>query len=558
MKRLWLALVPCWLGCTAVIGGDGAGGPLGGSGAAAGGEGSGASAAGGTDPGVAVLPGGVTLEGKPVYYRVVRLTHQQWENAARDLLKLPAAPGLSTGFSPDPPDVKFRNNERALDVTSVLRTDYQRAAEKLAEQVTSDAAALGRLGAAGDSVGLIRSLGHAAYRRPLSSEEEARYAALFAKGPMLFGSGQDFADGARLVIEAVLQSPGFLYRIELGEKGARLAAGELLTKLAFLLTDAPPSADLLAQAEAGGLSNEAQIAQVAAQLLDDAAARGVLERFHTQLFGLDRYTSILKDVSAFPDYSEELNLALRQADVRFFARIFESGQGVRDILTSRLAFVNAATAPYYGLSASGAELSEVMLDESRPGFLTRLGFLAYNATLRDPDPIHRGVDINNRVLCGKLEPPVGEIPRLPPFMPGQTNRERVVAHTEQGICVGCHGSIINPLGFAFEGFDAMGRARSTDNGKPVDTSGQYAFGDSIKPFQGARELAALLSESERAHGCYQANLAEFALARDLAGGDGALVTELLDKSLTARLSLRDSLLALIQSREFTTALGGAP
>jgi hypothetical protein len=557
MKRLWLALIPCWLGCTAVVDGDGAGGPPGASGGSAA-TGGGPSAAGGTDPGVATLPGGITLEGKPVYHRVVRLTHLQWENAARDLLKLPAVPGLSTGFSPDPPDVKFGNNERALYVTSVLRTDYQRAAEKLAEQVTSDEAALGRLGAPGDSVGLIRSLGHAAYRRPLSSEEEARYVALFAKGPALYGSGQAFADGARLVIEAVLQSPGFLYRIELAEKGARLAAGELLTKLAFLLTDAPPSADLLGQAEAGGLSNEAQVAQVAAQLLDDAAARGVLERFHTQLFGLDRYASILKDVSQFPDYSEELNLALRQADVRFFDRIFESGQGVRDILTSRLAFVNAATAPYYGLSASGSELSEVMLDESRPGFLTRLGFLAYNATLRDPDPIHRGVDINNRVLCGKLEPPVGEIPPLPAFMPGQTNRERVAAHTEKGVCAGCHGTIINPLGFAFEGFDAMGRARSTDNGKPVDASGQYAFGSGTKPFQGAAELAALLSESERAHGCYQANLAEFALARDLAGGDGALVTELLAKSLSSRLSLHDSLLALVQSQEFTTALGGAP
>jgi hypothetical protein len=489
---------------------------------------------------------------------VVRLTHLQWENAARDLLKLPAAPGLSEGFSPDPPDGKFDNNEQALYVTGGLWTDYQRAAEKLAEQVSADGAALARLGAAGDSAALIRSLGHAAYRRPLSGEEEARYAALFAKGPSLFGSGDDFADGARLVIQALLQAPGFLYRIELGEKGARLPAGELLTKLAFLLTDAPPSAELLARAETGGLSSEAQVAEIAAQLLADAAARGVLERFHTQLFGLDRYASILKDPTQFPDYSEELNVALRQADVRFFQRIFESGQGVRDILTSRLGFVNAATAPYYGLSASGSELSEVMLDESRPGFLTRLGFLAYNATLRDPDPIHRGVDINNRVLCGKLEPPVGEIPPLPPFMPGQTNRERVAAHTGQGICAGCHGTIINPLGFAFEGFDAMGRARSTDNGKPVDTTGQYAFGDVDKPFQGAAELAVLLSESERAHGCYQANLAEYALARDLAGGDGALVSDLLAKSLTARLSLHDSLLALVQSREFTTALGGAP
>lgn len=558
MRRLWFALLPCCLGCTATVGGEDQAAPAGGLGmgaAASGGQGSGGSGAG---PGVAVLPGGITLEGKPVYYRVVRLTHKQWENAAQKLLQLSQPPGLSSGFSPDPPDGKFGNNERALYVTSSLWTDFQRAAETLAAQVTGDATALGRLGSAGDATAFIRSLGRAAYRRPLSSDEEARYGALFAKGPELFGSGQAFADGARLVIQALLQSPGFLYRIELTDKGQRLTGGELVTKLALSLTDSPPAAALLTQAEMGALADEQRLEQLASQMLDDAAARGVLERFHSQLFGLHRYGSILKDSSLFPDYTEELNGALQQADARFFDRIFEAGQGLRDILTSRLAFVNAATAPYYGLSATGAELSEVMLDESRPGFLTRLGFLAYNATLRDPDPIHRGVDINHRVLCGKLEPPAGEIPPLPPFMPGQTNRERVAAHTGQGICAGCHDGIINPLGFAFEGFDAMGRARATDNGKPVDTSGQYAFNDGSKSFGGAAELASLLSESQQAHGCYQANLAEFALARDLAGGDGPLVSELQAKSLTARLSLRDSLLALVQSREFTTAEGGAP
>jgi len=168
------------------------------------------------------------------------------------------------------------------------------------------------------------------------------------------------------------------------------------------------------------------------------------------------------------------------------------------------------------------------------------------------------VDITRRLLCVTLSPPPGEIPPLPPFMPGQTNRERVAAHTGAGFCGGCHNTLINPLGFAFEGFDAVGRARTMDNGKPIDTNGEYKFSSGTKSYKNAAELSALLAEDEQAHGCYSANLTEFALGRDLAGGDAALVTTLQSASLTSHRSLKDSLLAIVTSKEFATAVGGAP
>ncbi|HEX2873838.1 MAG TPA: DUF1585 domain-containing protein, partial [Polyangiaceae bacterium] len=143
-------------------------------------------------------------------------------------------------------------------------------------------------------------------------------------------------------------------------------------------------------------------------------------------------------------------------------------------------------------------------------------------------------------------------------VPGQTNRERVQAHTGEGVCGGCHNNLINPLGFAFEGFDAVGKARTTDANKPVDTNGAYDFGGGVVPFKNAAELSALLAESQQAHGCYAANLTEFALARDVAGGDGATVTALQNASVNDRRSLKDTLLAIVSSKEFTTALGGAP
>jgi hypothetical protein len=510
--------------------------------------------AGGT--GSVTLPGDLTLDGSPVYYRFVRLTHEQWENSVRDVLKLPERSGLSSGFVPDPPEGKFENNERALYVGGNLRTDYQRAAETLAEAVARNSSALARLGSAADVTGFIRSLGLRAYRRPLTAAEETTFQGLFASGKTFFASGDDFADGAQLLIETMLQSAHFVYRVELTPDGERLSGYELAAKLSFLLRNTTPDDSLLSAADAGELDTEQGLTSIAQQMLSATASSASLERFHATLFGLKRYESIAKDATLFPSYTEAVNASLLAADLRFFERVYQDGFGLREILTSEVAYVDELTAGFYGLSG-GRELQEVRVGNNRPGFLTRVGFLAYNATLRDPDPIHRGVDINNKLLCAKLEPPAGEIPPLPPFDPGQTNRERVIGHTGSGTCAGCHLQIINPLGFALENFDAMGQLRTTDNGKPVDTSGEYQFGDSTMTFAGIEDLVALIGESQQAHGCYAANLTEFALARDIAGGEGELVTELQRMSLEENTSIKDILLTMVKSPVFSTAKGGA-
>jgi hypothetical protein len=562
-RPLAVLFLSCGLAaCTGLVdeGLESNGGPSGPSGSGSKGGGS-ANGGGGTsdpsNPGEATLPGDLTLSGKPVYYRFVRLTHEQWENSVRDVLKLPERTGLSTGFVPDPPDGKFENNERALYMSASLRTDYQRAAETVAERVARDPAALARLGSAADIPGFIKSLGRRAFRRALTAAEEASFKALFDSGKAFFESGDDFADGAQVVIESMLQSPNFIYRIELTPDGSRLSGYELASKLSFLLRNTTPDEALLDAAEAGKFDTQDGLVSIAQQLLADPASTAAIERFHATLFGIERYKSILKDTKLFPTYSEALNPTLMEADLRFFQRVYEGGFGLREILTSKVAYVNQATAGFYGLSATGNELQEVLLGDDRPGFLTRVGFLAYNATLRDPDPIHRGVDINNKLLCAKLEPPAGEIPPLPPFDPGQTNRERVATHTGQGSCAGCHMQIINPLGFALENFDAMGQIRTTDNGKPVDTSGDYLFADGLKAFTGIKDLVELLGDSLQAHGCYAANLAEFALARDIAGGEGELVEELQRMSIEGDASIKDILLTMVKNPLFVTAKGGA-
>jgi hypothetical protein len=200
-----------------------------------------------------------------------------------------------------------------------------------------------------------------------------------------------------------------------------------------------------------------------------------------------------------------------------------------------------------------------MLGPDRPGLLTRLGFLAYNGNLSEPDPIHRGIDVINRLMClDLLPPPDVQIPPLPPAMSGQTNRQRVDAHTGDGTCgQGCHSTLINPMGFAFENFDALGQSRAMDNGKPVDTTGSVSIGGELKQFTGAPELVTLLSTAPAVHGCYAKHLAEFTLMRDVAGTDRAVVDRVETASVKSSASVKAMLLELIADPRFLTRTGGA-
>ena len=565
------------LGCTGTIseapGGGTEGGGATGAGAASGSgtggsgatpgsgaTGAGAGTASGGDGGTGAVSSvaGTALNGEPIFSRFVRLTHHQWENSVRDLLRLGSTPGLSSGFTGDPPEGHFSNNERALYVTSGLWSDYQRAAETLSEQVARNGAALAALtGGSTDAMAFIRDLGRRAYRRPLTTAEEQRYQALFATGAEVFQSGDTFADGAQLVIEAILQSPHFVYRTELGTDGAPLSGFELASKLSFLLRDTIPDNALLDAAAAGQLDTPEGLLAHAESMLNDPQGEAVLVRFHSELLGYDRYRAIDKNRALFPAYNEGLPDKLREADNQFTLAMIRGGFGLRDFYTSTIGFVDAETAALYGASAAGDELTQVDLGPSRPGIFTRLGFLAYNATLRDPDPIHRGVDLNHRVLCAPLAPPPGIIPALPELVPGQTNRERVTAHTGPGTCgATCHGDIINPVGFAFENFDALGQERTTDNGKPVDTTGAYAFADGLKEFANANELLDLIAESPQAHACYAAHLAEFSLARDMARADADFVGRLDQISRLSNGSIKSLVLGIIGDPAFRIRAGG--
>ena len=491
------------------------------------------------------------LRGAPIYTRAQRLTNSQWERAVTDVLRLAAPPNLSQDFeSPVAGVTEFTNNERVLSVTNSMFASYEVAAETVSALATGSPAALAALDAGDDAESFVRTFGRRAFRRPLTDVEVQRYVATFARGEELYGAG--FANGAAFVVRAMLQSPHFLYRTELGPAGEPLDGYEIASKLSFWLLGTTPSDALLDRAAAGELDTEAGAVDVARAMLEEPAALEMIRDLTRQWLHLDRFDDIWKpDVL---EHTEELNLELEAASYAFFDHLYLENQGLQALLTSTTAFVGDETSSLYGVAPPASGLEARDLGPTRPGFFTHVPFLALHAIGADPDSIRRGLALQLGVLCGKLPPALPEIPPVPPLPSGQTNRERISQLTE-GCGGDCHNVFINPLGFAFENFDGMGRERSSDNGLPVDTSGAYPFSGGVQEFAGAPELMQLLASEPQAHLCYAKKLSGYALQRDIVESDRPLLSALAE-DFTA--STKAILLSLVANPAFRSRPGNVP
>lgn len=495
--------------------------------------------------------------------RATRLTHAQYRNTLRDLLGVSDAtldPVLSTlRDDPRAEGFLFDNLATSLEVDDALFGAYQRAAEELASAVLADAAALGRVRPAGTSADdFIRDFGLRVHRRPLSGDEVAEYRALHEMGPLVFPDDPAEEASTRLVLEAMLQSPAFLYRFE--ESTDRdgvlvpLDDWEIASRLSYALWGSMPDDELLEAARTGGLGSESGVRAAAERMLDDPRALSAVRAFHGAFFDFTRYAAIRPSDVFFPDAPADLGGLARTESELFVGDAFASGLGYGDMMVSTRTFANAETAAIYGLDPAGmtAEFVPVELDPSqRRGFLTHIGFLASHSTSVNPDPIHRGVYVGKVIQCMQISAPPDDTP-LPPPGPSQTNRETVEAYTEMPMsdCATCHATIINPLGFPFESFDAIGAWRTMDAGEPIDTTSQALVNGRRIPIDGARQLAGALSSAPNVHACYSRRWIEFMHGRATGVEDRQLIARLGDGSQRGELAMRDVILQIVTSRGF--------
>jgi hypothetical protein len=512
--------------------------------------------AGGSNGGTAAVPtpGKVALSGEPLYSRFLRLTNSQWENSVRDILKLGSDTGQSQQFLHAVSGITdFDNNERVVMVNNGNWSDFQTAAEKVAAKVTATDQALQAVVATTDPAVFIKTFGRRAFRRDLTPAEITSYTALYEAGSKASGSQSAFTKGAALVITGMLQSPNFLYRMEMADNGAPLSGFEMAAKLSLWIRNTTPSDSMLDAAAQGAFDSADGAANQAKTMLEDPAAVTAMRQMHAQLYKTELLDTITKDNVA--GYSEGLKAEFTASANSFFDYVFTQNLGVKDILTTQTGFAGPLMAELYGLKVSGNTVQPVTLP-SRAGWYSQAPFLTQWAINDEPDSIHRGVRINLDTLCLGLGPPSVVLPSVPTLQANQTNRMRYEGLTKG--CGGeCHNVFINPVGFAFEDFDGLGRFRTTDNGQPVDTTGSYPFANGIQTFSNSTELMQEIAASPQAHQCWSKKLATFALERDIVETERPLIEALGAVSAASGGSLKQVMLALVKNDAFRTHFGGA-
>ena len=489
--------------------------------------------------------------------RVARLSHPQYRNTVAELFGIDDDPTES--FTPDAIVGSSFDTTLSLTVDNRLGPEYRSAAEALAARAASDDAIFARIvtcdtGDAACPDEYLDSFGQKAFRRPLNATEKARFRALFDQGADLVASGDDFRDGVQVTLEAFLQAPQFLYRTELGgqvgsDELIALDSWEMASRLSYFVWNSMPDRELFASAEAGELASESAISDAVERLAADSRATRVGISFHAQAWDFQRFAKITPDSDTYPDAPSDIIARVRSASERFVEEVIDSGGGLEELLTAPYAFADSELAPLYGADVQGG-LERIDFDSGeRKGFLMQVGYLASHAYSIKTDPIHRGLFIVRNLLCRDIpDPPAGasQTPLPETDEPIETTREEIELLTGQApTCRGCHTDI-NPPGFAFENFDAVGSLRTRENGTAVDTTGSFELDGATLEFEDASELVEALAGSEEAQSCYAAGWLSFAYGRDLVADDAPARVEV---GVAGR-SVRDIMAAVALTKAF--------
>jgi hypothetical protein len=418
------------------------------------------------------------------------------------------APETQMVETPFPPDDRSLGWERATTVSKAWEQAETDAALETAAYVMAHLADLSGVpdGAADRAAKLrefCRRFAERAFRRPLGHQQQR----LVIDRQFEAAANPDTA--VKRVVLLVLKSPRFLYR----EVGGGPDAYDVASRLSFALWDSVPDQPLLDAAAAGRLATREHVAAQAERMLADPRAHAKLREFFLQWLKVDQAPDIAKDPARFPGFDPGVMADLRTSlELGVEDAAWGPNSDLRRLFLSDEVYLNGRLAKFYGACLpADAPFQKVKLNpQERAGVLTHPYLMAAFAYTGASSPIHRGVFLARNVLGVVLRPPPEAFaPLAADLHPTLTTRERVALQTRPATCQACHG-IINSLGFTLEHFDAVGRYRGQDNGRPVDATGSYVTraGDTVL-FTGARDLAAFLARSDEVQRAFVERLFQF-------------------------------------------------
>ena len=403
--------------------------------------------------------------------------------------------------------------------------------------------------------GFLASFGRRAWRRPLTDEEITTLVDIAGTSAAVLG---DFHEGLQFAVAAVLQAPDFLFRVELGEDdadgGRRWTDHEMAERLSYLFWNTTPDDALLDAADAGELTTDDGIQAQVDRLLESPRAREGLRAWFTDLLHLGDLDDLYKDPNVFEFMSDTLGPAAREETLLGFERlVFDDEGDLRDLMTTRTAYVDRELAALYDIRAPAREgfaAAELPEDGLRRGLLGQASFLAGQSHPVSSSATLRGLFIREVLLCQVMPgPPAGVDTSIPPVTErARTLRERVANHLSDESCAGCH-VLMDPIGLGVEHFDGVGRFRATDNGATIDASGDLdgaTFADPV-------ELAQTIRDHDSFVPCLVKNLGRYANGKVEGGGQFESLGWLADELAAGDHDLKAFLPILAKSSMFRAA-----
>lgn len=395
-----------------------------------------------------------------------------------------------------------------------------------------------------------------AWRRPAT---EAEVEALLQLAQQIASSLGD-GEGLRFAVAAVLQSPHFLFRVATGERDPdsgfmRFDSWEMAARLSYLITDSPPDEELREAAAADELLDPEAVRAHARRLIDTPEARAALVRFFRDFMNIGRLDDLDKNLELFPMVSDTLGVSMRRELERLFENVvFEKEGDFRQLFTTRDTYVNGDLAPIYGIEGiEGPDFVPVTLpdDGKRGGLLTTPGFLALNAHKTESSPTHRGRFVRISLLCQDVPPPPPGVDTTLPAPSGgpKTLRQRLAAHAEDPACAPCHNQM-DPIGFGFEHYDAVGAWRDTEHDLPIDASGDL---DGVA-FDGGVELGTLMAELPRVGNCIARRFYQHATTHLDERSERAYVDELVEGFVQSDFDFKALVVEMVVNGGFRYAL----
>ncbi len=475
-----------------------------------------------------------------------RLTHSQYNHTIRDLLGDETRP--ADRFPKEDFVHGFTNQADGQSVSPLLAEAYSKAAERIAR----NAHRAGKLDWGEDGIAVF---GRRAFRRPLEQAELDRYRTLFRKG------------GVQLVVEAMLQSPNFLFHLEPGPYA-------LASRLSYFLWDTLPDEALLAAADRGELADPPGIEKQVRRLLADARSPAAFDEFFAQWMRFDRLRGAIRDRRRYPEFTTELVNAMIEESTRFFRALVWEDRDFTEFFSANWTFLGPELARIYDLPAPAEPWARVDLTakNQRAGILGQPLFLSITSKPVDTSPTERGIFIREHFLCQQVPPPPpglnATLPTVTDEKPAST-RQRLSQHLNNPVCAGCH-TLVDPIGYGLEHFDAIGKYRDAEKVVIYPTFDEMKTKRKTKPteyelaieangflrgvagsdFASPRELGLILAAEPACQRCIVKQLFRYANGRAETAEDAPVIDAALDRFRRSRFRFRELIMAIATSETF--------